>query len=119
MFRTFAFSALLPLFVLSAAIAQDYKVEKLDQTAPEDVSPEIAALLQPTGLKFVKGESRTVCEFWFCKEWPISKEAKVSAEVNYPLTQGQVIGVARYPRKGNDFRDQDILAVGRHHQRES
>lgn len=110
MFRTIAFSAVLSLLALSSASAQDYKVEKLDQAAPAEVSPEIAALLNPTGLKFVKGENRTVCELWFCKEWPISKEAKVSAEVNYPLTQGQVIGVARYPRKANDFRDSDILA---------
>jgi hypothetical protein len=111
-FAPFSPVALLLTFVssLGIATAQDYKVEKLDQPAPDAVSPEIAALLQPTGLKFVKGESRTVCELWFCKEWPISKEAKVSAEVNYPLTPGQIIGVTRYPRKGNDFRDSDILA---------
>lgn len=107
----FSFSALTCLVACSTlSVAQDYKLEKLDQKPPEDISPEIAALLEPTGHKFVKGESRTVCELWFCKEWPISKDAKVTAEVNYPLTPGQVIGVARYPRKGKDFRDQDILA---------
>lgn len=107
----FSLAALLLISSAGMATAQDYKVEKLDQAAPADaISPEIAALLQTTGLKFVKGESRTVCELWFCKEWPISKEAKVTAEVNYPLTPGQIIGVARYPRKGNDFRDSDILA---------
>lgn len=113
MFHRSIFSLLaLSCLVTFAApsFAQDYKIEKLDQKAPDDIAPEIAALLQSTGHKFIKGESRTVCEMWFCKEWPISKDAKVTAEVNYPFTPGQVIGVARYPRKGNDFRDQDILA---------
>jgi hypothetical protein len=100
----FSFLGSLPSF------AQEYKFEKIDQAAPaDDVSPEIAKLLSPTGVKFVKGESRTVAEFWFCKEWPI-KGDKVSNEVIYPLQPGQVIGVARYPRKGSDFRDQDIPA---------
>ncbi|QDU30860.1 hypothetical protein ETAA8_60090 [Anatilimnocola aggregata] len=90
------------------ARAQDYKVEKIDQAAPADeLAPEIAGLLQPTGFKFVKGESRTVCEIWPCKEWPL-KGDKVGGDVIYPLQPGQVIGVIRYPRKGGDFRDQDI-----------
>jgi hypothetical protein len=91
------------------ALAQDYKVEKVEGAAPADaVSPEIAALLQPAGFKLVKGESRTICEIWLCKEWPVSADAKLGAEVIYPLTPGQLIGVARYPRKATDFREQDI-----------
>jgi len=91
------------------ATAQEHRVEKLDSAAPADeVSPEIAALLAPTGMKLVKGESRTVCEIWLAKEWPIAPEAKTTQEILYPLTAGQLIGVARYPRKGADFRDQEI-----------
>jgi hypothetical protein len=90
--------------------AQDYKAEKIDEAAPADeLAPEIAKLLQPTGIKVVKGKSRTVCEFWLCKDWPI-KGDKVGADVIYPLHPGQIIGVARYPRKGSDFRDQEIPA---------
>jgi len=92
-----------------AANAQEYRVEKVDSAAPADeISPEIAALLQPGGFKVVKGESRTVCEIWLAKEWPIAPEAKTTQEVLYPLTSGQFIGIARYPRKGADFRDQEI-----------
>jgi hypothetical protein len=91
--------------------AQDYRVAKVETTAPADaVSPEIAALLQPTGFKLTKGESRTVCEIWLCKEWPSAADAKTSAEVIYPLTLGQLMGVIRYPRKATDFRDQEIAA---------
>jgi hypothetical protein len=99
-------------FALAAvATAQDYKVEKVNTPAPADaVAPGIAALLEPTGLKLVKGESRTVCEIWLCKEWPIASEAKTGGDVIYPLTPGQLVGVARYPRKATDFRDQEIAA---------
>ncbi len=96
------------LFSSPIAFAQEYKVEKIEEPAPADeLAPEIAALLQPTGMKFVKGESRTVCEIWICKEWPL-KGDKVGGEIIYPLQPGQLIGVIRYPRKANDFRDQDI-----------
>lgn len=109
--RFFAFAAVCAWAVClagSVASAQDYKVEKLDQAAPADaVSAEIAALLQPTGLKFLKGESRTVCELWLCKEWPV-KEEKAAGEIIYPLQPGQVIGVIRYPRKTSDFRDSAV-----------
>ena len=91
-------------------LAADHKVEKLDEPAPkEGIAPEIAALLSPTGFKVIRGESRVVSEVWLCKEWPI-KEAKVGNDVLYPFQPGQVMGVARYPRKGSDFREQDIPA---------
>ena len=95
----------------AAALAQEYKVEKIDAAAPADaVSPQIAALLQPAGFKLVRGESRTVCEIWLCKEWPIAADAKTGGDVIYPLAPGQLVGVARYPRKASDFRDQEIAS---------
>lgn len=114
MSRSARFSVLAIAFALAASFAaqvgsaQDYKVEKIEQAAPADaVSAEIGALLQPTGLKFVKGESRTVCELWLCKEWPVKGE-KGAGEIIYPLQPGQVVGVIRYPRKTTDFRDSEI-----------
>jgi hypothetical protein len=90
------------------ALAQEYKAEKIDSPAPADaISPEIAAQLQPAGFKVVKG-SRTVIEIWPAKDWKQNPDAKLSAEVNYALTPGQLVGVARYPRKAADFRDQEI-----------
>jgi hypothetical protein len=114
MTRCNRFSVVAFLFALAVGLpstgasAQDYKVEKLDQSAPaEAVSAEIAGLLQTTGLKFLKGESRTVCELWLCKEWPVKGE-KAAGEVIYPLQPGQVVGVIRFPRKTSDFRDSEI-----------
>lgn len=100
------------LTILSLALplaAQEFKVEKIDTAAPADeLSPEIAGQLAPAGFKLVKGEARIVCEIWLAKEWPILPTAKVGGDVIYPLTPGQLIGVARYPRKASDFRDQDV-----------
>jgi hypothetical protein len=98
------------LCLASGLLAQDPKVEKLATPAPADaISPEIAALLEPTGMKVAKG-SQTLIEFWPAKEWPIAADAKTGGEVLYPLTPGQLIGAARYTRKGGDFRDQEIPA---------
>ncbi len=95
----------------ASSLAQEYKVEKIETAAPADeLSPEIAATLQPAGFKFVKGESRTVCEIWLCTQWPVAAAAKTGGDVIYPLTPGQLIGVVRYPRKAADFRGQDIAA---------
>ena len=107
--RAFVFG--LACVLAGVAAAQDYKVAKVDTAAPADaLSPEIAALLQPTGFKLVKGESRTVCEIWLCKEWPVAADHKPGGDVIYPLQPGQLVGVARYPRKATDFRDQEIAA---------
>jgi hypothetical protein len=98
------------LVIANAAAAQQYTVSKAESAVPSDaVASEIAALLQPTGLKVAKG-SNAHCEIWLAKEWPLAANAQAGGEVLYPLTPGQVIGVARFPRKASDFRDQDIPA---------
>jgi hypothetical protein len=99
----------LVLFTLPAA-GQEYKVAKVDSPAPTGaVAPEITSLLQPTGFQLAKGGSAFV-EVWLAKEWPIAADAKASGDLNYALTPGQLIGVARYAKKGADFRDQPIPA---------
>jgi hypothetical protein len=98
------------LMIATAADAQQYTVSKAESAIPSDVvASEIAALLQPAGLKVAKG-SNAHCEIWLAKEWPLAANAEAGGEVLYPLTPGQVIGVARFPRKASDFRDQDIPA---------
>jgi len=110
MTRGFAFNVLLGITFACSALGQDYKAEKIDTpVAVGQVAPEIAALLLPNGFKVTKG-GQAHCEIWLAKEWPIAPHAKTSSEILYPLTLGQLIGVARYPAKANDFRDQEIPA---------
>jgi hypothetical protein len=107
--RSLPFAFLLLLLPLPA-IGQDHKASRIDMpVAVGDVSPEIAALLQPTGVKVAKGNTSTV-EIWLAKEWPIAADAKTGGEILYSFTPGQLIGVARFPRKASDFREQDIPA---------
>ena len=87
--------------------AADHRVEANDAKVPDELSKAIAEQLEPKGIKVIRGTSRTVCEIWLTKQWPV-KALKASGDVNYPFSPGQLIGVIRYPRRGADFRDQDI-----------
>lgn len=88
--------------------AADHRVEPLNEALPADaVAPAIAELLNPTGFKVVRGETRTVCDIWLCKQWDTAAGERAAA-VNYPFQPGALIGVARFTKKGSDFRDQDI-----------
>jgi len=111
MIRTCVCSTLGPCLFAALAAAADYQVVQANSPAPADaISPEIAAALQPTAIKIGKGDAQAICEIWLAKEWPIPADAKAGGEILYPLTPGQLIGVIRYPRKGGDFRDQEIQA---------
>jgi hypothetical protein len=102
------FAGLGILTFASLAFAADHRVEKLEEGPPKEVSPAIAKLLNPTGLKVIRGTSRPVCDIWLCKEWPVKADFSPTPDVNYPFTPGELIGVIRYNNEGGDFRDQDI-----------
>ncbi|MCA9154683.1 MAG: hypothetical protein KDA38_07835 [Planctomycetales bacterium] len=106
-FRSFA---TLFTLVLSAqtALAIDHRVEKLDEAAPADaLSPEIAGQLAESGVRVIRGSSRTLCDIWLTKQWPL-KSLEAGADLIYPFQPGQLIGVVRFDRKSSDFRDQEI-----------
>ncbi len=104
----FLSSSLISLFMLNAALAADHRVEVVNEPAPADaVGPKTASLLSPTGVKIVRGSSRTVCEIWLCKEWSVNS-LEPGPQFLYPFRQGQLVGVVRFPRDGGDFRDQEI-----------
>jgi len=99
------------LLVLAWSIplaAAEHRIEVLDAPVPADaVSAEIAGRLSPTGISVYRGETRKVCDVWLFKEVAV-KSFKVQGDVIYPFLPGQMIGVIRYPRRGSDFRDNDI-----------
>ena len=89
----------------------ELSVAKLEEAPPSDaVSPAIAAQLSPTGFKVTSGTSRTVCDVWLAKEWPVKPGFQPSISVTYPFEMGQLLGVIRYKRKGADFRDQELAS---------
>jgi hypothetical protein len=109
MFYRLSFALLLCLSLAFAVQAADHRVEPFEEPAPADaVSAEIAATLAPTGVRIVRGEARTVCEIWLCKQLAAQPDFEATSAVQYPLVPGSLLGVVRYVNKGTDFRDQDI-----------
>lgn len=102
-------AALVSMIRVSAAGAAEHKVEAIAEAPPsEGVAKEIVDLLQTKGLKVVSGESRTVCEIWLAKTWPVQAGFKPTDQLLYPFKPGQLIGLIRYRVKGGDFREQEI-----------
>ena len=111
--RSFQFIplALAALFAAGALVAeaQEHRVEALNAPAPaESIPKEIHGRLAETGLKVLRGSSRTVCDLWFCQKLPTTTEFKPTPDRLYPFQPGDLIGVLRFPRRGKDFRDQQI-----------
>jgi hypothetical protein len=105
-------AVLVVLFIAPGlARAADYRVEAIKGAPPADeLAAEIVAELAPGGFKVMQGEKRTVCEIWLAKAWAVTAGFKPSDAVLYPLQVGEFIGALRFPRKGADFRGQDIPA---------
>jgi hypothetical protein len=95
--------------MISAAVAAEHRVVTLEESPPADaISEDILSQISTKGFTVIRGESRTVCQIWLCRDWPVVADFKARSEVLYPFKPGQLIGVLRYKRKGSDFRDQDI-----------
>ncbi len=96
------------LFAVPASSA-DYRVEPLKEAPPvDDLKKEIAGKLRTEGVRVIRGTKTTFCDVWLCQKWEAPADFKPTPEVLYPFRPGQLIGVARFARKGADFRDQDI-----------
>jgi hypothetical protein len=91
------------------AAEAEFEAVLLEQEPPkEELAPPIAESLGTTGIAVKRGENRTVCELWLCKKWQVQPDFKPTLQLLYPFKEGELIGVIRYPRRGNDFRDQEI-----------
>jgi hypothetical protein len=108
--KTFPLSVVLLLIaMLSHAVAQEHSVELIN-TAPEaeGVSEEVAKEISDHGLRVKRGSTRTVCEIWFRKDLPLDPDFTATPQRLYPFTEGQLIGLLHFPRRGSEFRDQTV-----------
>lgn len=109
MLRSFVVCSLLTLSLTLDVCGQEHRVESIKEAAgAEELSKEVATALADTGFRVIRGESRTVCEFWPCKTWEISADFKPTTERLYPLQPGHLVGLLHFRRRGKDFRDQTI-----------
>jgi hypothetical protein len=100
--------AALGWLALPTASGQQYSVQSMERPQTEDVSEEIAKRIADQGVRVTRGESRTVCEIWFCKDLAIDPDFKPTAERLYPFKPGQLIGLYHLRRRGSEFRDQQV-----------
>lgn len=95
--------------VAASALAAEYKVAKLKEGPPEEVSKAMAKQLAETGIRVSEGDE-PVCDIWTLKEWAVKPDFKPSPSVLYPFWEGQLLGVIRYHKgkRHTDFRQQRI-----------
>jgi hypothetical protein len=104
-------AACLLLLIGGTCWAVDHRVEPLSEPAPTDgLSPAIASALEPSGVRVLRGGSRTVADVWLAKEWNSKADFKPTSAVLYPFEVGTLIGVIRFKNRGDDFRGQEIPA---------
>lgn len=87
--------------------AQDYTLEALKEAAPDEVASDIKSKLADAGFKVMAGK-RTLVEIWPVKELTVKPDFKPSDTIFSPVQPGSLVGALRFPRKGVDFRGQDI-----------
>ncbi|MEX0675715.1 MAG: hypothetical protein WD063_01485 [Pirellulales bacterium] len=111
MTRWLAAIAALVILGQAALAADEFRVEKLDDGPPADVlSGEVVAKLSPTGYKVAGADGKTVCEIWLARQLAVKPDFQPTPSIIYPLEPGSLAGALRFPRKGSDFRGQEIGA---------
>ena len=89
----------------SMILAQDFKLEPIATAAP-GLPAAYAALIQTEGYR-INGPSGPWCEIWFRKSMPTGAKPTDDAIV-FPIAQGTLVGILRFPATGADRRGQTI-----------
>jgi len=100
-------TSLFTLSFVALAFAQDYKLETISTPAP-GLPAAYASLIDSTGYRVV-GPKGPWCEVWFRKSIPTGAKPS-DASVAFPIAQGTLLGIMRFPGKGTDRRGQDLKA---------
>jgi hypothetical protein len=89
----------------SMVLAQDYKLEPI-ATAVPGLPAAYAALIQTGGYR-ITGPSSPWCEIWFRKSIPAGAKP-ADGSIAFPIAQGTLVGILRFPATGADRRGQTI-----------
>jgi len=91
------------LYFAAIAFAQDYKLETIATPAP-GVPAAYTAELADSGYRV-----GTWCEVWFRKAIPTGAQPSDQA-IAFPIAQGMLLGVIRFPGAASDRRGQPLKA---------
>src|SRR5947209_7475467 len=108
MIKRLAFPCLFAALTLaSIAAAQEYKLEPLSTPAP-GLPAAYNSVIQSQGYR-VTGPSGPWCEVWFRQSIPTGPKPSDDA-VAFPIAQGTLLGILRFPGQAADRRGQVIKA---------
>jgi hypothetical protein len=93
------------LLAASLVLAQDYKLEPIATAAP-GLPAAYAAVIETGGYR-ITGPSGPWCEIWFRKSIPAGAKPADNA-IAFPIAQGTLVGILRFPATGADRRGQTI-----------
>jgi hypothetical protein len=88
-----------------ALCAQDYKLETIS-TPPPGLPAAYTSLISAQGYRVV-GPKGPWCEVWFRQSIPTGAKPGDEAIV-FPIAQGTLLGILRFPEAGSDRRGQPI-----------
>lgn len=109
--RSFSVWSLVVFLIPGAVIAQEgYKVEVLKQPVSASVAPEVAAALNPVGIRIIDDQGKPYADLWLRKSIPASaKPAGPKGTILFPfLNESELLGVMEFASEGHDYRDQSI-----------
>jgi len=102
--------AFLLLFAFAPlAFAEDYKVESIGALTDTKVAEALRKTVAEKGLRVVDPKGKAVCEIWFRKELPVSKE-EVPGAMFGQIAEGTFLGIINFPANTSDFRGQGVKA---------
>jgi hypothetical protein len=102
------FVALLFLFVsLPTATANGYKVESIPALTDAKVPESLRNALAGQGLRVLDEAGKPVCEIWFGKSVPTTKNEAAGASFGQ-IGEGAFVGVINFPSSASDFRGQGV-----------
>jgi hypothetical protein len=93
------------LLAASMVLAQEFKLEPIATAAP-GLPAAYAAVIETGGYR-ITGASGPWCEIWFRKSIPAGAKPADSA-IAFPIAQGTLLGILRFPATGADRRGQTI-----------
>ena len=102
-------SSVLFLLLSLPTLADGYKVEPAPTFTDAKVAEAIRKSLDEKGQRVLDENGKTICEIWWRKEIPTSKE-EVTGAVFGQLGEGTLVGVVNFPANVSDYRGQGIKA---------
>ena len=99
------------IFVLGLSlpsVAGEFRIAPADPLPEDKISETIRSTIMSQGVRVNGPDGKSVAEFWG-RSTPFSGEPVVEFGVRFEtIPEGAFLGIARFPEKGSDFRQQTV-----------